>query len=123
MALPQHAAEGAGLVWGTCDRIWAAIGDSSADVNWYTKRLTLSSVYSATVLYWLGDNSPNHQDTWTFLDRRIENVMQFEKFKAQVNANPLAKQLLVGPNWLLSKIEAPSGVPTVDLPGNWSRRS
>jgi len=123
MALPQHAAEGAGLVWGTCDRIWAAIGDSSADVNWYTKRLTLSSVYSATVLYWLGDNSPNHQDTWTFLDRRIENVMQFEKFKAQVNANPLAKQLLVGPNWLLSKIKAPSGVPTVDLPGNWSRRS
>ena len=123
MALPQHAAEGAGLVWGTCDRIWAAIGDSSADVNWYTKRLTLSSVYSATMLYWLGDNSPNHQDTWTFLDRRIENVMQFEKFKAQVNANPLAKQLLVGPNWLLSKIKAPSGVPTVDLPGNWSRRS
>ena len=123
MALPQHAAEGAGLVWGTCDRIWSAIGDSSADVNWYTKRLTLSSVYSATVLYWLGDNSPNHQDTWTFLDRRIENVMQFEKFKAQVNANPLAKQLLVGPNWLLSKIKAPSGVPTVDLPGNWSRRS
>ena len=123
MALPQHAAEGAGLVWGTCDRIWAAIGDSSADVNWYTKRLTLSSVYSATVLYWLGDNSPNHQDTWTFLDRRIENVMQFEKFKAQVNANPLAKQLLAGPNWLLSKIKAPSGVPTVDLPGDWSRRS
>ena len=123
MALPQHAAEGAGLVWGTCDRIWAAIGDSSADVNWYTKRLTLSSVYSATVLYWLGDNSPNHQDTWTFLDRRIENVMQFEKFKAQVNANPLAKQILAGPNWLLSKIKAPSGVPTVDLPGNWSRRS
>ena len=123
MALPQHAAEGAGLVWGTCDRIWAAIGDSSADVNWYTKRLTLSSVYSATVLYWLGDHSPNHQDTWTFLDRRIENVMQFEKFKAQVNANPLAKQLLAGPNWLLSKIKAPSGVPTVDLPGNWSRRS
>ena len=123
MALPQHASEGAGLVWGTCDRIWAAIGDSSADVNWYTKRLTLSSVYSATVLYWLGDNSPNHQDTWTFLDRRIENVMQFEKFKAQVNANPLAKRLLVGPNWLLSKIKAPSGVPTVDLPGNWSRRS
>lgn len=123
MALPQHAAEGAGLVWGTCDRIWAAIGDSSADVNWYTKRLTLSGVYSATVLYWLGDNSPNHQDTWTFLDRRIENVMQFEKFKAQVNANPLAKQLLAGPNWLLSKIKAPSGVPTVDLPGNWSRRS
>ena len=123
MALPQHAAEGAGLVWGTCDRIWAAIGDSSADVNWYTKRLTLSSVYSATLLYWLGDNSPNHQNTWTFLDRRIENVMQFEKFKAQVNANPLAKQLLAGPNWLLSKIKAPSGVPTVDLPGNWSRRS
>lgn len=122
MALPQHAAEGAGLVWCTCDRIWSAIGDSSDDVNWYTKRLTLSSVYSATLLYWLGDNSPNHEATWAFLDRRINNVMQFEKLKARVNANPLAKQLLVGPNWLLSKIKAPHSAPSVDLPGHWSRR-
>ena len=122
MALPQYAGEGAKLIWRTCDQIWTALGDSSEDVNWYTKRLTLSSVYASTVLYWLGDTSPNHEATWVFLDRRIANVMEFEKFKARVNANPLAKQLLLGPHWLLSKIKAPRQTPSVDLPGGWPSR-
>ena len=42
-------------------------------------RAILSSVYSATVLYWLGDESAGHGATWSFLDRRIADVMQFEK--------------------------------------------
>jgi ubiquinone biosynthesis protein COQ9 len=82
----------------------------------------LSSVYASTVLYWLGDTSPNHEATWAFLDRRIANVMEFEKFKVQVNANPLAKQLLLGPHWLLSKIKVPRQTPSVDLPGGWPSR-
>ena len=119
MALPHHAAEGMELVWGTSDHIWNAIGDTSEDVNWYTKRLILSGVYGSTVLYWLGDNSPNHQNTSDFLDRRIANVMQVEKWKAQANSNFIAKQLLKGPNWLLSKIKAPRSGPPVGLPGGW----
>ena len=78
-ALPQYAPEGAKLVWGTADAIWNALGDTSEDVNWYTKRATLSAVYSSTVLFWLGDTSEGHAETWAFLDRRIENVMQIEK--------------------------------------------
>ena len=53
-ALPQNVATGAQAIWRSCDRIWVALGDTSDDVNWYTKRMTLSGVYSATVLYWLG---------------------------------------------------------------------
>ena len=52
-ALPMYAGDGARLIWGTADKIWTALGDTSDDVNWYTKRATLSGVYSATVLYWL----------------------------------------------------------------------
>jgi ubiquinone biosynthesis protein COQ9 len=122
MALPQHAGEGAKLIWCTCDQIWTSLEDRSEDVNWYTKRLILSSVYASTVLYWLGDPSPNHEATWAFLDRRIANVMEFEKFKARVNSNLLAKQLLLGPHWLLSKIKAPRQTPSVDLPGGWPNR-
>ena len=48
-ALPHQAADGAKLIWGTCDAIWAALGDTSTDSNWYTKRATLSAVYSSTV--------------------------------------------------------------------------
>ncbi|WP_171100817.1 MULTISPECIES: COQ9 family protein [unclassified Ruegeria] len=115
-ALPTHAADGAKAIWGTCDKIWDALGDTSDDVNWYTKRATLSGVYSSTVLFWLGDDSPDHQKTWEFLDRRIEGVMQFEKLKAQVQGNPLFKPFLAVPNWLAGQVKAPMRMRT-DLPG------
>lgn len=90
-ALPQNAAEGSALIWGTADAIWTALGDTSDDLNYYSKRTILSGVYSSTVLYWLGDQSENHADTWAFLDRRIDDVMQFEKVKAKVQASPIGK--------------------------------
>lgn len=121
-ALPHNAAEGAKLIWGTADAIWTALGDSSVDVNWYTKRATLSAVYSSTVLYWLGDDSMDHEATWAFLDRRIENVMQFEKLKAQVNGNPVLSRLMTGPNWMLSRIKAPSENRGMGLPGSFGNR-
>ncbi len=119
-ALPQYAPDGAKLVWGTCDAIWDSLGDTSEDVNWYTKRATLSAVYSSTVLYWLGDTSEGHKATWEFLDRRIDNVMQIEKLKAQVNNSPTLSKLMAGPNWLLSHVKAPTKIPKMGLPGSWT---
>ncbi|MBN2630180.1 MAG: COQ9 family protein [Rhodobacteraceae bacterium] len=116
-ALPNYSADGARAVWGTADAIWSALGDSSRDINWYTKRASLSAVYSATVLFWLGDDSLNHQATWDFLDRRIEGVMQFEKAKARFQDNPLAKLLLAGPKKLMEKVQKPMAPD--DLPGRW----
>ena len=117
-ALPMNAGDGAKLVWGTADAIWIALGDQSKDHNWYTKRATLSAVYGSTVLFWLGDESEDHAATWEFLDRRIDNVMQFEKVKAKVNANPVASKLMAGPNWLLSQLKAPGSGFDSDLPGH-----
>ncbi len=114
-SLPHHAGDGAKAIWGTADAIWTALGDSSEDVNWYSKRATLSGVYSATVLFWLGDDSLEHQATWDFLERRIEDVMRFEKVKAEVQKNPLLKPFLAGPNWLASQIRKPGARD--DLPG------
>ena len=109
-ALPHNAPEGAKAIWGTADAIWTALGDTSDDLNWYSKRATLSAVYSATVLFWLGDESEGHRDTRDFLDRRIGNVMEFEKFKAS-----RLGQTLLSPLKLLSGLRAPR-VPA-DLPG------
>jgi len=116
-ALPQNASEGAALIWGTADLIWRSLGDTSDDVNWYTKRGTLCAVYSSTVLFWLGDDSANFQATWEFLDRRIENVMQFETLKANLKKNPLVKGFMAGPGRVLEKIKAPSQSARDDLPG------
>ena len=118
-SLPQHSADGARAIWGTADRIWTELGDTSDDVNWYTKRATLSGVYGATVLYWLGDDSLESQDTWGFIDRRIDDVMQIEKAKAAVNSNPVLRTAFAGPAWLMGRIRAPHRVPRADLPGQW----
>ena len=88
LALPQHAALGARLLWETADTVWEGLGDQSDDVNWYSKRATLSAVYGATVLYWLGDETPDMGATRAFLERRIDGVMQFEKLKGRLRAIP-----------------------------------
>jgi ubiquinone biosynthesis protein COQ9 len=115
-SLPHHAGDGARAIWGTADAIWTALGDSSDDLNWYTKRASLSAVYGATVLFWLGDDSSGHQATWDFLDRRIDQVMQVEKLKASLRENPLGKALMAGPGKLFASIRAPKRPD--DLPGH-----
>jgi ubiquinone biosynthesis protein COQ9 len=106
-ALPMYAAEGARALWSTADVIWTGLGDASTDGNWYSKRGILAGVYGSTVLYWLGDGSDGFHATWSFLDRRIDGVMQFEKFKAQMNGNPLGRALMAGPNLLSRMVKAP----------------
>ena len=119
-ALPPYAPDGAKLIWGTADKIWNALGDTSDDFNWYSKRATLSGVYSATVIFWMGDTSEGNADTWAFLDRRIDNVMQIEKVKSAVQSNPILGPLMAGPNWLMRQIKAPGGFSRSDFPGSWT---
>ena len=114
-ALPLNAPDGARMLWQTADHIWNALGDTSDDYNWYTKRMTLSGVIGATLLFWLGDDSPDQQATWEFLDRRVDNVMQFEKVKGQLSSGPLGR-LLAGPASLLGGIKPPRSRD--DLPGH-----
>jgi ubiquinone biosynthesis protein COQ9 len=84
LTLPPHAATGVRLLYRTVDLMWRAVGDTSTDFNFYTKRAILSGVYSATLMRWFTDQSEDEAETHAFLDARIENVMQFEKLKAQV---------------------------------------
>jgi|TARA_R100000501_G_scaffold13654_5_gene25092 ubiquinone biosynthesis protein COQ9 len=84
LAMPQNALTSIRSLWTTADAMWRAAGDSATDLSHYTKRTTLSGVYSTTLLYWLQDDSENFADTRAFLARRIENVMQFEKAKARL---------------------------------------
>jgi ubiquinone biosynthesis protein COQ9 len=83
--------------------------------------MILGSVYSATVLYWLGDSSPDFTNTWAFLDRRIEDVMRFEKSKAQLNENPLVRAAMWGPMQILRHVHAPQATeqssPDQEPPG------
>ncbi len=90
LSLPIHAALGARLVYRTVDAMWRAAGDTATDFNFYTKRGILAGVYGATAMRWFNDTSDDEKATDDFLAARIENVMQFEKFKAK------AKEALSG---------------------------
>jgi len=83
LAMPQNVPLAARIGWRTADGMWRIAGDTSTDFNHYTKRATLGAVYASTLLVWLDDQSEGQVETSAFLDRRIDNVMSFEKWKAQ----------------------------------------
>jgi len=116
-ALPLHAFEGSRLIWDTSDIIWELTGDNSEDYNWYSKRAILSAVYASTVLYWLGDNSEGSEETWHFLDRRIEDVMKFETAKVQLKTNKFTKELNGLAEKFLKTIKRPNRNIDRNLPG------
>ena len=101
--------------WRSADRMWRLAGDTATDLNHYTKRVTLSAVYGSTLSVFVHDDSENFADTRAFLDRRIENVMQFEKLKAGAQKAPGFQALMKGPLKILERISAPKGA--ADLPG------
>ena len=86
MAMPQNLARAAKIGWRTADRNWRLAGDTATDFNHYTKRMTLSAVYGSLLVVFVNDDSEDFADSRAFLDRRIDNVMQFEKAKAQAKS-------------------------------------
>ncbi|XP_010882376.1 ubiquinone biosynthesis protein COQ9, mitochondrial [Esox lucius] len=57
------------------DDIWYYAGDRSTDLNWYTKRAALTGIYNTTELVMVQDSSEDFQDTWNFLDNRIQDIV------------------------------------------------
>lgn len=82
LAMPQNIPAATRLSWRSADVMWRMAGDAATDLNHYTKRTILSAVYGSTLLAWLGDDSEGAAETAAFLDRRIDEVMRFEKWKA-----------------------------------------
>lgn len=83
MALPPRQIKGGRLTFATAHRIWRWAGDTDTDWNFYSKRLILSGVIASTRLRWFTDDADDFAATKDFLDRRIGDVMRFEKFKAE----------------------------------------
>jgi ubiquinone biosynthesis protein COQ9 len=102
LSLPPNAPTAAKLMYTTVDSIWRAVGDTSTDFNFYTKRAILAAVYSSTLVRWFNDDGKDAQATWEFLDHRIADVMRFEKFKANVREQasklPSLADILRGPS-------------------------
>lgn len=85
LAMPQNADLAARCAFDTVNAMWYAAGDTSSDYNYYTKRALLVAVHGATILYWLDDESEDFGDTWSFLDRCIDDVMKIPKLQSRVS--------------------------------------
>ena len=83
LAAPFRLSAATRLGWRTADRMWRLAGDVATDWNHYSKRAILIGVYGSTVAVFVDDASEGQADTRAFLDRRLANVGQFEKWKAQ----------------------------------------
>lgn len=103
-AMPQNFARTAKLGWSSADAMWRLAGDTATDYNHYTKRAILVGVYATTLAAFLDDQSKGKADTRAFLDRRIEDVMKFEKAKARW----LAKRERFDPVRFLGRLRYPA---------------
>ena len=83
LAMPQNLPLAMRIGWRSADIMWRIAGDTSTDYNHYTKRMTLGAIYASTLLVWLDDQGEGWRETADFLDRRIDDVMRFEKWKAE----------------------------------------
>jgi ubiquinone biosynthesis protein COQ9 len=83
LAMPQKLLAGARLAWRSVDLMWRLAGDTATDFNHYSKRAILSSIYTATLLVWINDQSEGGIETREFLDRRLADVGRFERVKAE----------------------------------------
>lgn len=84
MALPQNLPRAFRTAWNSADAMWRVAGDTATDYNHYTKRALLAGIYSGTLAVFIEDDSAHQAATRAFLDRRIDEVMRFEKAKGQM---------------------------------------
>ncbi len=79
-----HPAVGFTVLSRTADEIWHLAGDTSTDLNWYSKRFLLANVYASTQLHWLDDQSEGRKNTWAFMERRIQDVLKIGKVRRKI---------------------------------------
>ena len=88
LALPTNAALGLRLAWETADHLWRWAGDTATDENHYSKRAILSGILIPALALRLHDGKAAAD---AFTAARIENVMQFEKWKAGIKPSETAQ--------------------------------
>jgi ubiquinone biosynthesis protein COQ9 len=99
LALPQNLHLGGKLAWESADVLWRWAGDVATDENHYSKRAMLAGILTTALAIRL---SSGRADALAFVDRRIDNVMAFEKWKATTRFRP--SEFVAGIAGALAKI-------------------
>lgn len=81
--MPPHCSEAPLTLMASVDKIWNLAGDRATDINYYTKRLLLAGVLSATTLFWIDDSSPDGENTTRFLKHRIDEALSLGRLSSR----------------------------------------
>jgi ubiquinone biosynthesis protein COQ9 len=90
LSLPLNLPLALRLVWESADQLWRWAGDTATDENHYSKRAILSAILISTLAI---DLASGREAALGYLDARIQNVMDFEKWKAGLNPADLAREV------------------------------
>ena len=100
-ALPKNSKQSIKILYTTCNSMWKLAGDKATDFSFYTKRLSLASVYASTLLFWLNDTSSEQEETEYFLERRLHDISMIAKLKKPLNMfKNISNNINVGNNSL-----------------------
>lgn len=90
LSLPLNLPLTLRLVWESADHIWRWAGDTATDENHYSKRAILSGILVTCLAI---DMASGREAALAHLDRSIDNVMAFEKWKAGIKPAELARDV------------------------------
>lgn len=85
LALPQNLGLAGKLAWESADVLWRWAGDVATDENHYSKRAILGGILSGAMTIRMASG---RKAALEFVDRRIEDVMAYEKWKATSRFRP-----------------------------------
>lgn len=90
LSLPTNLPLALRLVWESADQLWRWAGDTATDENHYSKRAILSGILVTCLAI---DMASGREAALAHLDRSIDNVMAFEKWKAGIRPTEVARDV------------------------------
>lgn len=90
LSLPTNLPLALRLVWESADQLWRWAGDTATDENHYSKRAILSGILVTCLAI---DMASGREAALAHLDRSIDNVMAFEKWKAGIRPAEVARDV------------------------------
>jgi ubiquinone biosynthesis protein COQ9 len=89
LALPTNLPLALRLQWDSADAVWRWAGDTATDENHYSKRAILSAILGSALIVRL---SAGKAEADAYVQRRVGDVMAFEKWKAGLPKGDFAAQ-------------------------------
>ncbi|KAJ1975240.1 Ubiquinone biosynthesis protein coq9, mitochondrial [Dimargaris xerosporica] len=84
LAQPSNLPVATKQLYTLTDDILYYAGDRSADMQWYSKRAGLAGIYTTTEVYMTEDRTPQHEATFEFLNRQLDDVESIQSMLSSV---------------------------------------